>query len=62
MVGNKAAFRFMGGAGAFVIVLFFLTVDAVAQTEPRPVLQQRSIDLRDLRLALPQPEVTPGLN
>lgn len=61
MVGNKAAFRFMGGAGAFVIILLFLTVDALAQTEPRPVLQQRSIDLRDLRLALPQPEITPGL-
>ena len=61
MVAIRGIFGRIGGAGVIFSTLLFLAGDVLAQTAPRPVLQQRTIDLNQLRLAVPQAEITPGL-
>ncbi len=59
---NKAIYRSIGKLSIFVSALLFMVGNTNAQSvQPRPVLQQRTIDLSQMRVAIPNQEITPGL-
>ena len=62
MVLNRTINRSVRKLSILISVLFFAIVTANAQSvQPRPVLQQRTIDLSQMRVAIPEQEITPGL-